>query len=313
MRFRLTLYDTAEAANTARKVAHATDKEFSDSGSVVWPFILTRPQMEKICSVTGASLSPLVSELCRGLKTSNCNAYPCTIMTDPMASFATGVAVARLGDGTDVILTAYHVARESIEQNHRTDGQYTLAPIRIKGVALEYSSDPLQRAETYHTVPDVYLLANASEKDFREGRDWALIGIPSSEAPGLITVPLASKPPNRGDPLWILGFPFRTQRPTADILGYSDASSDFRVSYGLAMAAEDLGTHPPYLLTNADIVSGNSGGPVINSAGEVVAIVHNSACKPDGAIDLGTVKFCGITLATGVDAVNSNLLKPTSK
>lgn len=132
--------------------------------------------------------------------------------------------------------------------------------------------------------------------------------MPSSGAKGLIPVPLSSKALNEGDPIWILGFPVRTLRPTAHILGYSDADSEFRVSYGLAVGAEDVGTDSPYVVTSTDIVSGTSGGPLINSEGQVVAIVHNSLCKPDEEIDLGVEKFCGLTLAMSVDAVDRNLL-----
>lgn len=313
MRFRLMLFKTAEAAGASRKAPHARDKEFTEDGAVVWPTFVSRPELEKICSTTSASLSPGIYELCQALKTATCTAYPCTIMTEPLASSASGVLVTRLPDGMDVVLTAYHVAREAIERQNRTSGQYTLAPVPIKELSLEYSSDPLQASETYHPVKDVYLLANASEKDWHQGRDWALLGIPSSEAPGLIPVAIASKHPEDGDPIWILGFPFRTKRSTARILGYDDANGDFRVSYGLAVGAEDLGTNPPYVLTNADIVSGNSGGPLINSQGEVVGIVHNSLCKPDGEIDLGVEKFCGLTLGTSVDAVDRELLEPHSK
>ena len=308
MRFRLSLFDTPDAAGAGRKVPHAQDKEFTDDGSIVWPVLLARPQLEKTCSVTRTALSPGLYELCRGLKASTCTTYPCAMMTEAVASSAGGVAVSRLADGMIAILTAYHVVRESIERNHRTAGQYTIAPIGIKELDLEHSSDPLQAPGTYHTVKDVYLLANASEKDWQEGKDWALLGVPSLEATGLAIVPVASKPPKEGDPIWVLGFPFRTQRSTASILGYSDANGDFRVSYGLAVGAEDQGAHPPYVLTNADIVSGNSGGPLINSEGEVVAIVHNSLCKPDGEIDLSTVKLCGIAMGTSVDALGDVLL-----
>lgn len=308
MRFRMKVFETGDAASVARKAAGARDKEFTSNGGVIWPTFVSRPDLEKICSNTSASLSPGIYELCQAFKTTTCTAYPCDILTAPLASAATGVAVGRLPDGMVIILTAYHVAREAIEQHQRTGGQYTLAPVLVKELIVDYSSDPLQVPGTYHAATNVYLLANASEKDWHEGRDWALIGIPSSDSKGLIPIPLSSKNLKEGDPLWILGFPFRTQRATSHAVGYSDADGDFRVSYGLAVGMEDLGTHPPYVVTNADIVSGNSGGPLINSEGQVVAIVHNSLCKPDGEIDLSVERFCGVTLGTSVDAIDRKLL-----
>lgn len=77
----------------------------------------------------------------------------------------------------------------------------------------------------------------------------------------------------------------------------------------MAVGAEHLGTHSPYVVTSTDIVSGSSGRPLINSEGQVVAIVHNSLCKPDGEIELGVEKFCDLTLGMSVDAVDRKLLR----
>jgi hypothetical protein len=303
MRFQLTLFQTEQAAGAARKLPHARDKEYGDDGSLLWPVLMARADIEKTCSIESAILSPGIYELCQALQKSKCIAYPCHITTEALASAAGGVAVSRLADGTVVILTAYHVARESIERAHRTAGQYTIKPVALHELSISYSDDSSHSPASYRTVQDTYLLANASEEDWHKGKDWALLGVPISEAPGLKTIPLATQWPKEGDPIWVLGFPFRTERSTASVIGYRDADGDFRVSYGLAIGLEDVGAHPPYVITNADIVSGNSGGPLINSDGEVIGIVHNSLCKPDGEIDLGTVKFCGVTLATSFDAL----------
>lgn len=308
MRFQLTLFQTEQAGSAARKVPHARDKEYKDDGSLLWPVLMARPDLEKTCSIKSATLSPGIYELCQALQETKCAVYPCNITTRPLASAAGGVAVSRLADGTLVILTAYHVARESIEQTHRTAGEYTIKPVAIHELSISYSDDSSHSPASYRTVRDTYLLSNASEDDWHKGKDWALLGVPSSEAPGLKTVPLATQWPKEGDPIWVLGFPFRTERSTANAIGYRDADGGFRVSYGLAIGLEDVGTHPPYVITNADIVSGNSGGPLINSGGEVIGIVHNSICKPDGEIDLSTVKFCGVTLATSFDALGNVLL-----
>jgi hypothetical protein len=240
MRFQLTLFQTEQAASAARKLPHARDKEYKDDGSLLWPVLMARPDLEKTCSVKSATLSPGIYELCRSLQKAKCAAYPCNITTEALASAAGGVAVSRLLDGTVVILTAYDIAREVIERNHRTAGQYTINPVAMHELSIEYSNDSSHSPASYRVIRDIYLLANASEEDWQKGKDWALLGVPGFEASGLKTVPLATQWPKEGDPIWVLGFPFRTERSTANVIGYRDADGDFRVSCGLAIGLEML-------------------------------------------------------------------------
>jgi hypothetical protein len=308
LRFRISLFETEEASRSAARVPHARDKQFVSGGGVVWPTFISRAGQRELCAKPSAALSPGIYEICRAAASAHCTADPCVVLSEPLASAATGVAVSRLADGSITILTAYHVAREAIERQGRTSGQTTLAPVLTDELSVDVSSDPRQGPASYRPSRSVYLVANGSKEDWHEGRDWALLAIPADEARGLVPVRLAAVSPKGGDPLWIFGFPFRTQRPTGAVLGYADAAGDLRISHGLAVDPADLGPHPPFILTNADIASGNSGGPVVNAHGEVVAIVHNSLCKPDGEIDLGVEKFCGLTEATSVDAVGAGLV-----
>lgn len=308
MRFQVTVLASPALARKARRAPGALEKKFAGDGATEWPVILSSSQLGSLCSRRSAVLSPGIHEICAAFRGGVCRNDPCQRLTQPVASSAGGVAVARLASGMDVILTAYHVAREAIEHSGRTGGQYTLAPVRVTDLVVSYSRDVEHPGAAYTTPADVFLLANASEKDWHEGKDWALIGVRASQAPGLLAAPLARKPPADGDPVWIFGFPFLTARDSARVLGYADASGDLRVSYGLAVGAENLGANPPYVVTNADIVSGDSGGPLLNAAGEVLGVVHNSLCKPDGEIDLGTVKFCGVTLGTRADMIPGSLL-----
>ena len=306
----MTLFDTEDAAGRAAGVPHARDKQFVPGGGVVWPTFLSLPTAKTLCANPSAALSPGLYELCHAVTTAHCTAYPCVVLSEPLASAATGVAVSRLPDGSMAILTAYHVAREAIERCGRASGQPTPSPVLADELELDVRSDPRAGHASYRPAGHVYLVANASSDDWHQGRDWALLSISADDARDLTPAPRAAASPKGGDPLWIFGFPFRTQRATAAVLGYAQAAGDLRISHGLAIDPADLGQRPPYTLTNADIVSGNSGGPVLNARGEVVAIVHNSLCKPDGEIDLSVEKFCGLTEATSVDAISPDLIAP---
>lgn len=77
-------------------------------------------------------------------------------------------------------------------------------------------------------------------------------------------LPLASHPANPGAEVYALGFP----------LGLANV-----ISRGIIGAVEDN-----YFLFDAPISSGNSGGPVVNSAGEVIGIATMGSRSVDGAV-----------------------------
>ena len=77
-------------------------------------------------------------------------------------------------------------------------------------------------------------------------------------------LPLASHPANPGAEVYALGFP----------LGLANV-----ISRGIIGAVEDN-----YFLFDAPISSGNSGGPVVNSAGEVIGVATMGSRSVDGAV-----------------------------
>lgn len=77
-------------------------------------------------------------------------------------------------------------------------------------------------------------------------------------------LPLASQPANPGAEVFALGFP----------LGLANV-----ISRGIIGAVEDN-----YFLFDAPISSGNSGGPVVNSAGEVIGVATMGSRSVDGAV-----------------------------
>ncbi len=77
-------------------------------------------------------------------------------------------------------------------------------------------------------------------------------------------LPLASQPANPGAEVFALGFP----------LGLANV-----ISRGIIGAVEDN-----YFLFDAPISSGNSGGPVVNSAGEVIGVATMGSRSVDGTV-----------------------------
>ena len=77
-------------------------------------------------------------------------------------------------------------------------------------------------------------------------------------------LPLASQQANPGAEVFALGFP----------LGLANV-----ISRGIVGAVEDN-----YFLFDAPISSGNSGGPVVNSAGEVIGVATMGSRSVDGAV-----------------------------
>jgi len=68
-------------------------------------------------------------------------------------------------------------------------------------------------------------------------------------------------PPRLGEPVILLGYPL------ADIL-----NSSLNVGTGIVSAEKAVGSHPEWFTTDAGIQPGNSGGPILDEAGNVVGV-----------------------------------------
>jgi hypothetical protein len=81
--------------------------------------------------------------------------------------------------------------------------------------------------------------------------------------------------------------------------------------YRPAAGAEEHGTNPPLVFTNADIVSSDSGGPLVSSKEDWLGGSRNSVCIPEG--ENCVERFCDLLMGTSVDAVERKLFEPGCK
>jgi S1-C subfamily serine protease len=294
IRFRLSLFGTSEEAAAARKKAGARDKQFLPEGGVIWPVIMARSDLHQLCADSAQSAQPGFHELC-GAETAVKGPLPQTVMTSPVEGSGSGFVVGRLDNGDYIVATAYHVAREAIERNHRTRGVRAFRPESVSDLIVGVSRDRKHTDSEYIPVSDVRLLANASEKGWERGEDWALLAIGSKGLPPLAVIPIAKLVPMSGERVWVVGFPTRTRRQLPSDSPYHNASDDLRISSGIIVADADARkvSAASDLLSTVDGVAGNSGSVVLNDSGEVVGLFRHHTGK-DGELDLRIARYQGL-------------------
>ncbi|HEY6621828.1 MAG TPA: trypsin-like peptidase domain-containing protein [Steroidobacteraceae bacterium] len=180
----------------------ARQKQFENDGTL-WPVDTTFDSLTKTCA-SGTKNQPGNAELCAAFKASKCSSHACAFRTDPLAGSATGFVVGRATSGDLVVMTAYHVARGGIERCKRTGGVYIARPEAIPDLTVQFNGQSMKR--------DVMLLANASAKDWNNGRDWALLQVSGTAGMPTHALPIASGRPEKGQRVWVVGFPTRTDR-----------------------------------------------------------------------------------------------------
>ena len=124
----------------------------------------------------------------------------------------------------------------------------------------------------------------SAEAGAPSGRDLALLKVPDGHYPML---PLAdSTAAQLGDPIRILGFPGVVL--SHELLNQS-ASVDASVTNGAVSGFKQDKANNPYIQTDAPAAWGNSGGPVINSKGELLGVLTfvSLAPGPEGSIVQG--------------------------
>lgn len=297
IRFRLQLFADGEAASRARRVEGARVKEFIEEGGVIWPVLVDTTALRGLCGHPAGRVQPGFTELCDLDWRSRCETFPCTLLTDPLAGSATGVVIGRSPRHGLLVATNYHIAREAAERLGRTDGVYRLRPTPVQDLIVAIDTTGAFHPGGYRGVAPVWLVANASEADWQEGADWAVLAIPGVMDEHVEVVPLASDRPRVGDTLWAAGFPYRTVRGEAsEEKGYPNAADELRVSVGMVVSPDSVDVEgAPYdILSTLDAVPGSSGSPVFNERGEVVGLVRDGTCK-EGEIDLRILRYCGFT------------------
>ena len=298
VRFQLTLFAHADSAAAARSAPGARAKIPTDRGTL-WPVLVDTSTTSSLCSSPLTAAQTGIHELCQTLRHSPCEQYPCSRVTAPLAGSATGFFVGRRPDGSALVATNYHVAREAIERHNRTGGVDSFRTASIEpDLSIAVSQDGSHSSDSYAVTSGGALLSNASQAEWQAGEDWALAEIPASEVPpSARMLPLRDEPPTVGDTLYALGFPIRTIRDLPDDAPYENAANDLRVSVGIVVEGDSAArakSEPSDLLSTLDAVSGNSGSPVLNRQGHVVGIVRHHT-HTNGEIDLNVGSYGGLT------------------
>ncbi len=297
VRFHMRVFARSDTAAAARSAPGARKKTATDRGTL-WPVLVDTATTRSLCSSPLTAAQTGFHAICQTLDRNPCREFPCTRVTSPMEGTATGFLAGRRPDGSVLVATNYHVAREAIERRGRTVGVDSLrtAPA-APDLTLSVSQDGSHDSGTYREVPGATLLANASEAEWQSGKDWALLQVPASEVPpSARMLPLSDDSPAPGDTLYALGFPIRTVRDLPPDAHYRNAEGDLRVSVGVAVKGDSASrakSEPSDILAKMDAVSGNSGSPVVNREGEVVGLLrHHTHTK--GEIDLNVGSYGGL-------------------
>jgi len=111
------------------------------------------------------------------------------------------------------------------------------------------------------------------------GRDYALFKVPGYT--NLPTLPLGKANPQVGDNLYVEGFP-GTVTDTGAFTAQSQAVPTF--TSGLLSAYRTSVNHVPYLQTQAPAFHGNSGGPVLDTQGNVIGTLIAGASAGDQVV-----------------------------
>lgn len=297
VRFQLRIFVSADSAAMARSAPGARKKTPTDRG-MLWPVLVDSAATSSICSNPLTAAQTGFHAICQTLDRNPCRQFPCTRVTSPLEGTATGFLAGRRPDGSVLVATNYHVAREAIERRRRTDGVDSLrtAPA-APDLAISVSQDGSHGSGSHREVAGATLLANASEAEWQSGKDWALLQIPASEVPpSARMLPLSEDPPAPGDTLYALGFPIRTVRDLPPDAHYRNADGDLRVSVGVVVQGDSAArakSEPSDILAKMDAVSGNSGSPVVNREGEVVGLLRNHT-HTKGEIDLNVGSYGGL-------------------
>jgi S1-C subfamily serine protease len=169
------------------------------------------------------------------------------------STVGTGVVVSRRGD----IVTNEHIVRDA----HRARGD-------------EWVAVWFKPSNGARPVKGDFLLARVLRKNLR--RDLAHIQLAQVMPQSAIVVPLASLMPSIGQEVFAIGHP-KTYLWSFSQGIVSQIRPDYEWTYrdGIPRSATTIQTQAP-------VISGNSGGPLLNEEGAVVGIVVGSATETEG-------------------------------
>ena len=246
----------------------------------------------------------------------NCGSGPQTVTPQAFKETGTGWFIDPSGyvvTNGHVVQPAYETPRWLVNQTAQRAVTTACLPDALKAAKLEPGENPgaeeaLKRRVLDKVLPSVKVtitptisvkLSNgmrlksevkkysppaSAEVGAPSGRDLALLKVPHGNYPML---PLAdSTAAQLGDPIRILGFPGVVL--SHELLNQS-ASVDASVTNGAVSGFKQDKANNPYIQTDAPAAWGNSGGPVINSKGELLGVLTfvSLAPGPEGSIVQG--------------------------
>jgi hypothetical protein len=256
--------DTASRDEFRRRHPARNEKIFNQEGAL-WPVDVTFEALTELCGGPVRE-QPANAELCAAFARTPCPSHECSFVTDRLKGSATGFVVGRAATGNLLVMTAYHVAREGIERLRRTGGVCSARAQAIPDLLVVLRDAPDQS----HAVS---LVANASAKDWHEGRDWALLEVHGTSANPHKALAISRRPVQLGEQVWVAGFPTRTSRKLSASSPYQNAADELRISLGEVMATpSDESGSASDVLADADGVAGNSGSPAFDVRGMVVGL-----------------------------------------
>lgn len=267
-------------------------KTYLPQGAILWHIVLGKSALLKLMEDPASPFTAGIADIVRSFK--DVQAFPAERIT-PISIRASATFIT--ADG--LLLTNYHVVREQIEALGRergcagdADATYLSAEVPIVERGGVVGWRPLHH---------IALVANLSEKDWQAGLDGALLRSTDRIAHGYLRV--ADNPP-LGEPVWQYGFPFATARASAALQAgdYSNADGSLRVSTGTITRLRGAD-----FITDSDGISGNSGGPVVNAAGDLVGYVWD--VYPDSEAATRYQRFAGgminVSAATALRALQA--------
>jgi S1-C subfamily serine protease len=228
-------------------------KTYLPQGAILWHVVLTKQQLLAMMEDPQSPYEEGISDIVASFK--GVSTFP-TERIVPISGWANATFVSHDG----LLLTNYHVVREQIEALHREAGCSGETPANF--IHAEVAHVVGTQIEGWEPLTRIDLVANLSAADWQSGLDGALLRVRDSVAHGYLTV--RDTPASVGEPIWLYGFPFVTNRPAAALahLDYTNADQSLRVSLGSVTQIKG-----PDFIADSDGIGGDSGGAVVDANG----------------------------------------------
>jgi S1-C subfamily serine protease len=228
-------------------------KTYLPQGAILWHIVLTKQDFLAMIEDPQSPYEVGISDIVASFK--GVTTFPAERIV-PLTGWANATFVSRDG----LLLTNYHVVREQIEALHREAGCAGETPANF--IHAEVAHVAGGKIQGWTPLNHVDLVSNLSAADWQSGLDGALLRVRDSVAHNYLTV--RDTQASLGEPIWLYGFPFATNRPASALehLDYANADKNLRVSLGRVTQIKG-----PDFVADSDGISGDSGGAVVDANG----------------------------------------------